>query len=150
MKFGLNLLTVKVLVCKDNDTKRYQLYYKKTLSMKTFTLKTSFFLCVFALLFTAFSTSSCKKDKTCHGKVHVIDTINGGTPVANANVKFDAQSVNGDVVYNGVTDGGGDATIDVKLPAIFDVTVTKGTKHGTGVIRLDEPGKDAEVTVTIQ
>ena len=92
-------------------------------------------------------TSSCNKDKTCHGTVHVKDTNNVG--VGNATVKFDAQSVNGDVKYSAITDGSGDVTIDVKLPAIFDVKVTKGTMSGTGVIRLDEPGKNAEVTVRV-
>ena len=51
--------------------------------------------------------------------------------------------------YSAITDGSGDVTIDVKLPAIFDVKVTKGTMSGTGVIRLDEPGKNAEVTVRV-
>lgn len=119
--------------------------------MKTFTLKFSAFVCAFILLFTAFSSSSCKKDKTCHGKVHVNDTA--GVAVANAKVKLAAPSVNGDVEYENVTDAAGDVSFDVKLPAIFDVTATKATYPGmigTGVLRLDEPGKSNEVTVKIQ
>ncbi|MCW3105092.1 MAG: hypothetical protein JWO09_3532 [Bacteroidetes bacterium] len=116
--------------------------------MKTFTLKFSAFACAFVMLFAAFSSSSCKKDKTCHGKVHVTD--NAGAPVANATVKLAAPSVGGDVTYDNVTDGGGDASFEVKLPAIFDVTVTKtGFQTGTGVLRLDEPGKSNEVTVKL-
>jgi hypothetical protein len=119
--------------------------------MKTFTLKFSATVCAFILLFTAFSSSSCKKDKTCHGKVHVTDTT--GNPVVNANVKLSAPSVNGDVTYDNVTDGSGDASFEVKLPAIFDVTARKSTYAGmvgTGVLRLDEPGKSNDVTVKIQ
>jgi hypothetical protein len=119
--------------------------------MKTFTIKFSASVCAFILLFTAFSSSSCKKDKTCHGKVHVTDTA--GVPVANATVKLAAPSVNGDVTYDETTDGSGDASFEVKLPAIFDVTATKATYPnmvGTGVLRLDEPGKTSEVTVEIK
>lgn len=118
--------------------------------MKNFTLKFSAFVVVFTLIFAAFSTSSCKKDKTCHGTVRVVDTSN--VPVGSAAVKLSAPSVSGDVVYEGTTDGSGEATFEVKLPAIFDVTATKGTMPGigVGVLRLDEPGKSNEVTVTIQ
>jgi hypothetical protein len=119
--------------------------------MKTFTLKFFASVCALILLFTIFSTSSCKKDATCHGKVHVIDTA--GVVVPNATVKLAAPSVNGDVVYSALTDGSGDAEFEVKLPAIFDVTATKATypgMKGTGVLRLDEPGKTNDVTVTIK
>jgi hypothetical protein len=116
--------------------------------MKTFTLKFSAFVFAFILLFAAFSSSSCKKDKVCHGKVHVTDTA--GSPVPSATVKLAAPSVGGDVTYETVTDGSGDATFEVQLPAIFDVTASKSGKTGAGVLRLDEPGKTGEVTVKIQ
>ncbi|MCW3084823.1 MAG: hypothetical protein JWP12_2189 [Bacteroidetes bacterium] len=120
--------------------------------MKHFTLKFSVAFCFVALMFAAFSTSSCKKDKTCHGTVKVIDTA--GVPVANAIVKLAAPSVNGDVVYTETSDGSGNAEFEVKLPAIFDVTATKATFPpgfvGKGVLRLDEPGKTGDVTVTIK
>ena len=119
--------------------------------MKNFALKFSFGLFVVAFFMTAFSTS-CKKDQTCHGKVHVNDTA--GRPIANATVKLAAPSVNGDVVYSQLSDGSGEADFEVKLPAIFDVKATKATYPpgyvGTGVLRLDEPGKTGEVTVTIK
>ncbi len=96
-------------------------------------------------------STSCKKDKICHGKVTVLDT--GGVAIAGATVKLSAPSVNGDVVYTGTTDGSGIASFDVKLPAIFDIYATKATypgKAGVGVIRLDEPGKKTEVKVTMK
>ncbi|MDQ3046567.1 MAG: carboxypeptidase-like regulatory domain-containing protein [Bacteroidota bacterium] len=116
--------------------------------MKTFILKSTAVVCMLLMVFTA---ASCKKDKTCHGKVHVVDTA--GLPVNNAVVKLAAPSVQGDVVYDGTTDESGDVSFEVKLPAIFDVTATKATyvgMAGVGVLRLDEPGKTAEVDVTIQ
>jgi hypothetical protein len=119
--------------------------------MKTFFLKITAFACVALLLLSALSTSSCKKDKTCRGKVRVLDT--GGVVVGNAKVKLHASAVGGDVVYESTTDGTGYASFEVKLPAIFDVVATKATYPswaGNGVLRLDEPGKEAEVTVTIQ
>jgi hypothetical protein len=118
--------------------------------MKTFILKSSAFACVLVLLFTAFSTSSCKKDKTCHGTVKVMDTT--GKVVAGAIVKLAAPSVNGQVTYTSNTDGTGNASFDVKLPAIFDVTATQPLHSGvgTGILRLDEPGKSNEVTVVIK
>lgn len=120
--------------------------------MKTFVLRFSTFAIIFLLLLTAISTPSCKKDKTCHGKVTVIDTA--GIPVPLATVKLAAPSVNGQVTYTGITDGTGIVTFEVKLPAIFDVFATQAINYpgmtGVGVIRLDEPGKTAETTVTLK
>jgi hypothetical protein len=119
--------------------------------MKTFISKFSAITGVIVLLSVVFISTSCNKDKTCHGKVTVTDT--NGTVVANAAVKLSAPSVGGDVVYDGVTDGSGHANFEVKLPAIFDVVATKATfpgMSGIGVLRLDEPGKDNDVTVKIQ
>lgn len=99
------------------------------------------------LLLTVVATPSCKKDQTCHGKVHCIDST--GVPVGAAQVILAAPSVNGDVTYKGSTDGSGDVNFEVTLPAIFDVTATKGSFSGTGVLRLDEAGKSNEVTVTM-
>lgn len=119
--------------------------------MKSAILKISSIVCVVLLVLTATTSTSCKKDKTCHGKVHVIDTNNA--VVAGATVVLDAPAQGGDITYTGTTDGSGDVTFEVTLPAIFDVTATKATypgQAGTGVIRLDEPGKEDQVTVTIQ
>ena len=105
---------------------------------------------VVILLSVIFVSTSCNKDKTCHGKVKVVDT--NGAAISGATVRLSAPSVSGDVVYDGTTDGSGDASFEVKLPAIFDVLATHPayTETGVGVIRLDEPGKDADVTVKIQ
>jgi hypothetical protein len=121
--------------------------------MKTFSLKFSAFTCALVLLFTAFSSSSCKKDKTCHGKVTVVDTT--GKPIGDAKVNLSANTatVTGDVTYDEVTDGSGVAEFEVKLPAIFDVKATKSSlpgRVGTGILRVDEPGKTGEVTVTMK
>ncbi len=119
--------------------------------MKAFIFKFSLFTSVLMLFALVFCASSCKKDQTCHGIVTVVDTI--GSPVANAIVQLSAPSVGGDVVYNGTTDGSGKVSFDVKLPAIFDVYATSLNflgLSGVGVIRLDEPGKEAEVKVIIQ
>lgn len=117
--------------------------------MKTFINKFLAITCVVAMLSIVFVSTSCNKDKTCHGKVKVVDS--NGAAISGAKVKLAAPSVNGDVVYENNTDGSGEATFDVKLPAIFDVTATHIAYSGTGigVIRLDEPGKDADVTVKI-
>jgi hypothetical protein len=119
--------------------------------MKTFFLKITAFAFTALLILSALSTSSCKKDKTCRGKVRVFDTA--GALVGNAKVKLHATAVAGDVVYESFTDGTGYASFEVKLPAIFDVVATKTTfpsMSGNGVLRLDEPGTEAEVTVTIR
>lgn len=119
--------------------------------MKTFFIKFSVFASVFLLFLTAITAPSCKKDKTCHGKVTVVDTA--GHPISAATVKLAAPSVNGQVTYTETTDGSGIASFEVKLPAIFDVFATKATypgMAGVGVLRLDEPGKSAEVTVTMK
>lgn len=117
--------------------------------MKKFINKFSAITGVILMLSVMSISTSCKKDKICRGKITVVDT--NGAKIAGAKVKLAAPSVNGDVVYEGTTDGSGDANFEVKLPAIFDVTATHIDYAGTGVgvIRLDEPGKDADVTVKI-
>ncbi len=117
--------------------------------MKTFINRISAIIGVVTLLVVMFISTSCNKDKTCYGKVTVVDS--NGTAISGATVHLAAPSVNGDVVYDGKTDGSGQASFDVKLPAIFDVTATHPGYAGTGVgvLRLDEPGKESDVTVKI-
>src|SRR4051812_43813422 len=109
--------------------------------MKNSTLPFSVLAFAFVL---ASGISSCKKEKTCHGTVRVINAA--GTPVGDATVKL---SVSGaDVAYESTTDGSGAATFEVELPAIFDVSASKSTPSplsGTGMLRLDEAGKSDEV-----
>ncbi|MBA3704870.1 MAG: carboxypeptidase regulatory-like domain-containing protein [Bacteroidetes bacterium] len=114
--------------------------------MKTHILKFSAFVGVLLLLLTAFGASSCNKDKTTHGKIHVVD--GQGAYVAGAAVHLSAP--NSQVVYDGTTDGSGYVQFDVRLPAIFDVTASKDSLIGTGVLRLDEPGKTTELNVTVR
>ena len=129
--------------------------------MKTFILKISAFVCVGLLLVTALCTTSCKKDKTCRGKVTVVDTA--GARVANAAVKLSSppsvppdpnHPAGGDLVINGVTDGSGVVNFEIQLPTILDIVATQATAFpgmtGKGILRLDEPGKTAEVTVKIK
>ena len=128
--------------------------------MKTLILKLSAFACVALLLLTAIYGTSCNKDKTCHGKVTVIDTA--GHPVANADVKLSSppsvppsttHPQGGDKVFNGVTDGSGVANFEIALPVIMDIKATSTAfvgMTGKGILRLDEPGKTTEVTVTIK
>lgn len=128
--------------------------------MKTFILKISAFVCVGLLLLTALCTTSCKKETVCRGKVTVVDTA--GAPVANAAVTLssppsvppDPKHTNGgDLVINGVTDGSGVVNFEIKLPTILDIVATSTAfpgMTGKGILRLDEPGKTAEVTVKIK
>ncbi len=129
--------------------------------MRTFILKFSAFVCVGLFLVAALCTTSCKKDKTCRGKVTVVDTA--GAPVVGAAVKLSsppsvpanpAHPAGGDLVINGVTDGSGVVNFEIQLPTILDIVATQTTAFpgmtGKGILRLDEPGKTAEVTVKIK
>lgn len=116
--------------------------------MKTFVSKISAAVLVI-LLFVAVSTvTSCKKDKTTHGKVTV--TNESHTPIAGAKVFLSAPSAAGQKTYTGTTESSGAASFDIPLPGIWDITVTKDALTGTGVLRLDEPGKKDEVTVIVR
>ncbi len=116
--------------------------------MKNFINKTTT-ISFIALLIIGLTASSCRKKETCEGKVTVIDTA--GTMVSGATVKLYAP--NGQVTYDGITDGSGLVTFEIKLPAIFNISATKATypgMAGTGILRVDEPGKKDVVTVKIQ
>lgn len=113
--------------------------------MKTF-LQRSFALIIIAFIVIP-AASSCKKKETCDGRVKVVDKSTG-IAVGAATVKLYAP--NGQVTYQGVTDGSGDVSFEIKLPAIFNVLATKGTMTGEGILRVDEPGKKDAITVGIQ
>jgi hypothetical protein len=119
--------------------------------MKTTLLKFSASVCGIILLLAAFTTSSCKKDQTCHATVYVNDSANN--KVANATVQMDAMVVGGQLTYREKTDAHGEAHFDVKLPAIFNVTATHDSfplKYGKGVMNLDEARKINYLTVKLQ
>ena len=115
--------------------------------MKTFVTKISAFLSIALILLTLTMITSCKKDKVTHGTVTVKNEA--GTAVSGAKVLLSANSVAGQKSYTGTSDASGTAKFDVPLPAIWDVTVTKDTLTGQGVLRLDEPGKSDAVTITL-
>lgn len=118
--------------------------------MKSFVIKFSIIGCFVLLFLGATSISSCKKDQTCHGRVTVVDSADARVP--GAAVRLDANAVGGQKVYNGVTDGSGIAVFDIELPAIFDITATKSTypnQYGKGSLNVDEPQKEADVTVKL-
>lgn len=118
--------------------------------MKNFILKSSALVCVAVLLVTAFSATSCKKDKMCHGNVTVIDTA--GVPIPNATVVASyGNSINSNI--SNVTDGSGLAQFELKLPAILNLTASSTSYPGMvgkGILRLDEPGKVTDVTITVK
>ena len=120
--------------------------------MKPLILKLSAFLCVGLLITTAITSSSCKKEEKCHGLVTVVDT--SGIRVGGATVLLDAAPVGGQVSYTGVTDANGQVEFEIKLPAIVNITATHDLAYpgmtGRGTLRVDEPGKKADVTVKIQ
>lgn len=123
--------------------------------MKTYILRTSAIVCATLLILMALSTSSCKKDETCHGEVTVYDST--GLPLPNASVKLFHQgdttasytSKPGNIVYESKTDASGYVKFDIKLPAVFTVRVDHPkvpNKYKLGILILNEPGsKDSQV-----
>ncbi len=116
--------------------------------MKTFVSKISTFVCLTFLLFSVTFWTACKKDKTTYGTVTVTDEA--GTKIRSAKVVLAAPSAAGQKSYSGTTDIGGVVKFEIPLPGIWDVSVTADTLYGTGVLRLDEPGKKDEVTVIVR
>lgn len=111
--------------------------------MKTFVLKSSAFAVMILLTITL--VTSCKKDKVTKGTVMVTNVKSA--PVSGAKVHLSANSANGKKTYDATTDPSGKAEFEIDLPAIWDVTVVKDSLLGTGVLRLDEPGKKTTVTI---
>jgi hypothetical protein len=120
--------------------------------MKVFFYKGVSAFIVFGLFYFAMSTSSCKKDETCRGRVTVVDT--NGAPVNGALVRLDAYNANppGSIKYEGNTDKLGLAKFDIKLPGILDVTATSPlfpNMTGKGALNVSEPGKETDLKVTL-
>ena len=119
--------------------------------MKSVVLKFSTVCCIALLAVSSTFVTSCKKDQTCHAYITVNDTANH--KVQGATVVLDANNVGGQVTYHGTTDGAGNITFDIALPAIFYVTATKANfplMYGKGLVNVDEPRKEAWLTVKIQ
>ena len=114
--------------------------------MKTFGMKTI----VVAGLFI-FAFASCKKDQTCHGTIYVNDVNNNKVP--GVIVQLDASNVGGQLVYREKTDAHGEAHFDIKLPAIYNITVSDASNPaltGTGILNVDEARKSNYSTVKLQ
>lgn len=127
--------------------------------MRTTIKKNSALACVFLLLLTATLATSCKKEKMTKGKVTV--TNMSGLPLPNATVDLDAKSANSDIKYSAITDGKGLAEFEIPLPAIWDVKVSyegflvpsdsaASILTGSGVLRLDEPGKNDAIVIIVR
>lgn len=116
--------------------------------MKTFVSKITTFVCLTLLLFSVTFWTACKKDKTTYGTVTVTDEV--GTKIKGATVVLAAPSAAGQKSFTGKTDPTGVVKFEIDLPGIWDVSVTADTLYGTGVLRLDEPGKKDEITVIVR
>jgi hypothetical protein len=116
--------------------------------MKTIVLKISSIASIVLMLLTASVWTSCKKDKTTHGKVTVVN--GAGTAVSGATVYLAAPSANGQKSYTGTTDASGTTSFEIPLPGIWDVNVKKDSLTAAGVLRLDEPGKKDEIKVILR
>lgn len=117
--------------------------------MKTSALRTSTIICAFFLVVAAISSSSCKKDETCYGLVHVYDTT--GVPLPNCSVKLfhpgdtskTYTSAPGNIVYQGTTDKTGSVSFTIKLPAVFTVRADHpkvANQYVLGVLILNTAG----------
>lgn len=118
--------------------------------MKTFTLKFSSFAFVLLLVTSATLLTSCKKDKTTYGKVTVVTEAKA--PVLDATVTLSAPSANGEKSFTQKTNASGVTDFEIDLPGIWDVNVVTSDSllTGTGVLRIDEPGKKDEITVIVR
>jgi hypothetical protein len=87
--------------------------------------------------------TSCNHDKSCKAVIKVVDT-DGSTPVGDAKVELFATistvsgPVTADLKAEAITGSDGTAEFQFKLPAILDIRATKGSKVGTGIIKLEE------------
>ena len=114
----------------------------------------SFFLvAVFLFSALAVTQSSCQKNTTCNATISVVDTTGTGgvqVPVVGATVYLSATGYKGpgQVTGNATTDNNGNAYFSFKLPAIFDITASKGGMTGKGLVQLNIGGT-ATATVII-
>jgi len=112
-------------------------------------------LIVFAFLaFLIVSNVSCDKKTDCTARVYCKDSLDQAMPGATvklfANVKTaTGGTVTADLKADGISDEAGLVTFIFKLPAIYDIKVTKGKLTGIGIIKLEE-GKVTEKSVTVR
>lgn len=113
------------------------------------------------LLISAFSTSSCKKDKPTEVMITVMDT--GNFRIAGARVRVYARPSNGDTTAitrfddTKFTDGNGQVLFDYSSYTkpgqagfvVLDIRAEKEDRWGVGVVRVEEE-KRTEKTILIQ
>jgi hypothetical protein len=121
------------------------------------------FIFIAFIAIIAFQGSSCKGPQPCKATITVMDS-SGAHPVANvavhlyANVTYNGQIFQGDLIVDGVTNASGQVSFTIKNPCILDIraTVANCTTNvyshkyclGTGIIRFDE-GQTNTKTVNI-
>lgn len=97
---------------------------------------------------------ACNRNTDCGVKIKCKDQ--NGNNIDNAKVELYATVKNdknssfiADIKASGVTDGNGESNFIFKLPAIYDVKVTSGTKSSKSIVKLEE-GKTVVEDVIIQ
>ena len=111
----------------------FYLCMKKIITFSCFSVGLAF------LIILGWGQSSCSKNTTCVANITVLDT--NGLPAAGATVKLYA-NINppGQVQAMGNTDAAGNVSFTFQLPAIFDISASKGSHTGTGLIQLQVGG----------
>ena len=111
----------------------------------------SFFVTFFVLFIVCGTQSSCHKENTnCTAVVTVLDSA-GANPISGCAVKLYAP--HGQVQGNGTTNAAGTVSFTFTLPAIFNISATKGlgqldTLKGSGIIQL-QIGSTVSATVNV-
>lgn len=100
------------------------------------------------------TNNSCEKKTDCVASVICKDAA--GVPVRKAQVELlalckdkDGGTFTANLRASGLTDDNGKVTFTFKLPAIYDIKVSKGNLTGVGIIKLEE-GKGVDKAVTVQ
>ena len=119
-------------------------------------MKTRIILTVIGIVSALFLTNtSCQKHTDVKATVICVDSVGRAMPGANVKIFAYVKNKNNstfvaDVKAEGLTDNSGKVSFVFKLPAIFDIKAALGSLTGTGIIKVDEPGKEAEKTVIIR
>lgn len=119
-------------------------------------MRTKLIVSVIGIMTVLFlTTNSCVKHTDVKATIICVDTT--GREISGANVKLFATVKNNnqtkfiaDVKAEGISDNEGKISFVFKLPAIFDIKATKNGLIGTAIIKVDEPGKEAEKTVILR
>jgi len=100
------------------------------------------------------SFAACNRNTDCGVKIKCKDQNDNN--IDNAKVELYATVKNensssfiADIKASGVTDGNGESNFIFKLPAIYDVKVTSGTKSTTSIVKLEE-GKTVTEEIVIK